>query len=189
MATTSKFTASELNTSLANRLYDSLKDVELTPLTTSLNISEIIASGMSADDYLKGVLKSNEKLENDNFKNLLDKSEKFGATLTGAEKDEFLSAKSQTNHFATTFKANLGSVENTKTKATANGFRTAFNSVTLLRKKGSSMDIEISVERKKELIQWKKLDDFMIGLLKPNQWKAMNAQYKEYLEKQEKTSK
>ena len=186
---TQKISASELNTSLANRLYDSLKDVEITPLTTSLNISEILASGMSANDYLKGVLKSNEKLENDNFQSLLTKVEKFGATLTGAEKEEFLSAKTQTNHFATTFKAHLGSVENTKTKATANGFRTAFNSVNLLRKKGSSMDIEISAERKAELIKWKKLDDFMIGLLKPNQWRQMNAQYKDYLSEQEKANK
>lgn len=178
MATT-KFTASDLNVSLSNRLYDVLKGVEIIPLTTSINISDIEKSGLDANTYLDNVRKANSELEAQNFAVLFAKSESFAKTLQGSELKEYNTAKEKTNNFATTFKPHLGGVENTPTKATASGFRSCFNSVNLFRKKGSSMNNEILPERKEEIKKAFDISDLVASLLKPVQWRQFHAQLKE----------
>lgn len=173
-----KVNASELNVTLANRLYDSLKEVDIIPLTTSVNISDIEKSGFDANIYVENVKKANAELETQNFAVLFAKVEKFAKTLQGAELDEYNKAKEKTNGFATTFKPHLGGVENTPTKATASGFRASFNSINLLRKKGSAMNNEISDERKEEIKKAFNISGMVAGLLKPVQWRQFHAQLK-----------
>lgn len=175
---TQKVTASEFNTSLANKLYDSLKVVEIVPLTTSINISDIEKSGIDANTYLENVKKANSELETQNFAVLFAKAEQFAKTLQGAEIEEYNKTKEKTNDFATTFKPHLGGIENVETKATASGFRSCFNSVNLFRKKGSSMNNEISPERKEEIKKAFDISDLVAGLLKPAQWRQFHLQLK-----------
>lgn len=173
-----KVNASELNTTLANRLYDSLKEVDIIPLTTSVNLSDIDKSGLDASTYIENVKKANSELETQNFAVLFAKCESFAKTLQGSDFEEYKTAKKKTNDFAVTFRAHLCGVENTPTKATASGFRSAFNSINLLRKKGSAMNNEISDERKEEIKKAFNISDMVAGLLKPAQWKQFHAQLK-----------
>ena len=124
---TTKVNASELNVTLANRLYDSLKEVDIITLTTSVNLSDIEKSGLDANTYIENVKKANAELETQNFAVLFAKAESFAKTLQGAELDEYKTAKEKTHDFATTYKPHLGGIENVPTKATASGFRAAFN--------------------------------------------------------------
>lgn len=175
---TTKVNASELNVTLANRLYDSLKEVNIIPLTTSVNLSDIEKSGLDANEYIANVRKANAELETQNFAVLFAKAESFAKTLQGSELDEYKTAKEKTNDFSTTFRAHLGGIENVPTKATASGFRSAFNSVNLFRKKGQAMNNEVSDERKEEIKKAFNISEMVAGLLKPAQWKQFHAQLK-----------
>lgn len=174
-----KVNASELNVTLANRLYDSLKEVDIIPLMTSINLSDIEKSGFDANAYVDDVKKANNELEKQNFAVLFAKVEKFAKTLQGAELDEYNKVKEKTDDFAVTFRAHLGGVVNTPTKATASGFRASFNSVNLFRKKGQAMNNEISDERKEEIKKAFNISYMVASLLKPVQWRQFHAQLKE----------
>lgn len=144
------------------RIYEDLAKIELTPLKLSVNLSDF--EGKSEKEiisYISEIRAKNQDIEKTNFSVLLQNLARIYRHFVFATVDEREQAKKEirkvwdaTDKFKVTFNPesgefiyNEGAYYGRKTRATASGIRTAFNSYSVIR---SSVSRLAKIEKAKQ---------------------------------------